>query len=233
MTIELHQFRTLPGFPNLSPFCMKVETWLRMAGLDYRVVVELGPHKGPLGKLPFVRDRGETIADSHSIIERLARTYGKDLDAGLDARQRATARAFDRLLSEHLYWAMVYGRWVDEAAWQGTRAVFFGSLPWPLRSLLPGFARRGMTAQLKGHGLGRHSRDEVLRRAAQDLQALADLLGDQPYFFGDQPTTLDAGAYAFLANAYAAPIETAVKPLVATHPNLVAYCERVRLRYFN
>ena len=233
MTIELHQFRTLPGFPNFSPFCMKVETWLRMAGLDYRVAVELGPHKGPLGKLPFVRDGGETIADSHSIIARLAQKHGRDLDASLSAEQRATRHAFDRLLSEHLYWAMVHARWVDDAAWPQVRALFFGSLPWPLKSLLPRFARRGMIAQLKSHGLGRHPRDEIYARAAQDLQALADQLGEQPYFLGAQPTTLDAAAYAFLANAYAAPITTAMRPLVAAHPNLVAYCERMRTRYFS
>lgn len=232
MTIELHQFRTQPGFPNFSPFCMKVETWLRMAGLDYRIVIESDPRKGPLGKLPFVVDNGETIADSHSIIARLAQKHACDLDAALSAPQRATLHAFDRLLSEHLYWAMVHARWVDEAAWQQTRALFFGTLPWPLRVLLPPLARHGMITQLKGHGLGRHPRDEIHRRAAQDLQALADLLGTQPFFFGAQPTSLDAAAYAFLANAYAAPIETALRPLVAVHPNLVAYCERIRSRYF-
>lgn len=232
MTIELHQFATTGGFPNLSPFCMKVETWLRLAGLDYRVVVEAGPHKGPLGKLPFVRDGGDTIADSHSIIEQLGARHGRDLDAALTPQQKAVARAFERLISEHLYWALVYFRWADEPAWRATRALFFGALPQPLRALLPKLARRGMLAELKGHGLGRHPRAEIVRRAQQDLQALADQLGEQPYFMGDAPTTLDAAAYAFLANAYAAPIETAARPLVAAHPNLVAYVARLQARCF-
>ena len=31
--IKLFQFPPAFGLPNASPFCMKLETWLRMAGL--------------------------------------------------------------------------------------------------------------------------------------------------------------------------------------------------------
>ncbi|WP_043112216.1 glutathione S-transferase family protein [Solimonas flava] len=231
MTIELHQYASPAGWPNLSPFCMKVETWLRLAGLDYRVAVQRMPN-GPLGKLPVVKDDGEIIADSHSIIERLAAKYGKDLDAGLDARQRAAARAFERLINEHLYWALLHFRWIDDGGWAQTRRVLFAALPAPLRLAIGPLARRGVRAQLKGHGLGRHPRAEILRRAAQDVQALADWLGERPYFMGAQPTTLDASAYGFLGNLHDAPIDTPLKGIVAAHPNLVAYCARMHAHCF-
>lgn len=231
MSIELLQFHSPRGWPNISPFCMKTETWLRLAGLDYRVVPQAIPN-GPLGKLPAVRDGGETIADSHCIIEQLAAKYGKDLDAGLDARQRAAARAFERLINEHLYWAIVYFRWIDPPGWTQTQKLLFARLPAPLRFVVPRLAQRGVRAQLKGQGLGRHPREEILRRTAQDLQALADWLGEKPYFMGESPTTLDASAYGFLGNMYAAPIVTPLRDLVAAHPNLVAYCERLRARCF-
>lgn len=35
--IELHQFRPFWGLPNASPFCMKVETYLRFRGIPYKV----------------------------------------------------------------------------------------------------------------------------------------------------------------------------------------------------
>ena len=37
--IKLYQFKRTFGLPNMSPFCMKVETWLRMAGLEYETVL--------------------------------------------------------------------------------------------------------------------------------------------------------------------------------------------------
>lgn len=35
--IYLYQFTRTPVLPSLSPYCLKVETWLRLAGLKYEV----------------------------------------------------------------------------------------------------------------------------------------------------------------------------------------------------
>jgi len=36
--IKLYQFAPAFGLPNASPFCMKMETYLRMAGLPFELV---------------------------------------------------------------------------------------------------------------------------------------------------------------------------------------------------
>ena len=36
--IKLFQFPHMFGIPNLSPFCCKLETWLRIAQIPYEVV---------------------------------------------------------------------------------------------------------------------------------------------------------------------------------------------------
>jgi hypothetical protein len=50
--------------PNLSSFCCKMETWLRIAGVPYEVFDVTDPRKGPRSKKPFIEDASVRIADS-------------------------------------------------------------------------------------------------------------------------------------------------------------------------
>ena len=52
--ITLHQFARVWDIPNLSPFCSKVETYLRMAGIPYEVADAIPP-TAPKGKLPYTK----------------------------------------------------------------------------------------------------------------------------------------------------------------------------------
>lgn len=232
MSIKLHQFPTALGVPNLSPFCMKVEVWLRLAGLDYEIKWTPNPGKGPKGKLPFIRDDGNVIADSQHIIEYLEKTYDTRLDANLSADQKAIAHAFGHMLSEHTYFALLYHRWINPAVWPITRSMFFGPLPPGLRQAASAYVQRKTRRDLHGQGLGRHSPEEIDRRAGQDLAALAEDPDVKLYFMGDKPTNIDAAIYAFLANMWEIELDTPLKALVGRHKNLVAYCDRMRGRCF-
>lgn len=232
--ITLHQFNPAFGLPNGSPFCMKVETWLRMAGLPFEAppmtLSALG--RAPKGKMPYIVDGGTTVADSTFIIDYLKATYGDPLDGWLTAEQRAVALAFQRLMEENLYWALLHTRWFDDAGWALTRPAFFDNLPIPLRWIIPPLARRGLRQQIHGQGMGRHSVADILAIGRRDLTAVADFLGDKLYLLGEQPCTLDATAYAFLANLLWAPQESPLKTHAQQYPQLEAYCQRMRQRYY-
>ena len=77
--IKLYQFKPAWGLPNPSPFCMKVETYLRMAGLPYEAINGALPFKAPKKKLPYIEDGTQLIADSGFILEYLKATHGDPL----------------------------------------------------------------------------------------------------------------------------------------------------------
>ncbi len=230
--IKLYQFAPAFGLPNASPFCMKVETYLRMAQLPYECPRGASLRKAPKGKMPYIEDGDQRIADSGFIVAYLKQTYGDKLDAHLGARERAVALSVQRLFEEHLYWAAVYSRWVDDAGFKVSSQIFFAKMPPLLKQVVPHLARRGMRQQMHGHGMGRHSRDEIYAMGSRDIEALAHILGDQSYFMGDQPTSLDAVAYAFLATLMWIPIASPLLDQTKKFPQLEAYCQRIKARFY-
>ncbi|MBE0623772.1 MAG: glutathione S-transferase family protein [Burkholderiales bacterium] len=211
---------------------MKLETYLRMAGLPYELVNSGDVMKAPKRKLPYIDDGGTIVSDTSFIIEYLKGRYGDPLDAALSPRDRALATAFQRLLEENLYWAVVHTRWVQEDGWALTRQAFFGGLPVPLRWIIPPLARRGMLSEMRGQGIGRHSVQEIHAIGCRDVTAIADFLADKQYMLGEQPSSLDAAAYAFLANLLWAPVDSPIRHHAQGLPKLDAYCQRMKARYY-
>ena len=87
-------------------------------------------------------------------------------------------------------------------------------------------------ASTGGHGMGRHSEDEIFAIGRRDVDALADFLADKPFMLGKEPSSLDATAHAFLANLLWAPVESPIRRHAQARPNLEAYCQRMKARYY-
>jgi len=230
--IKLYQFSPAWGLPNPSPFCMKVETYLRMVGLPYETINGALPFKAPKKKLPYIEDGRQLIADSGFILEYLKKIYGDPLDTALSDADRVIAHALRRLFEENLYWVALYTRWMEESIYVETRQVFFGGIPSMVRDLIAGRIRREIRRSLVAQGMGRHSREEIYEIGKADLNAISLWLGDKSFFMGATPTSLDAIAYAFLANILVPPLESPLKDHAISLPNLRAYCERMKTQYY-
>lgn len=231
--ITLYQFGPAWGIPNPGQFNVKVETYLRMTDLPYEVVETL-PLNGPKGKLPFIEDDGQQIADSRFIIEHLKNKYGDPLDNGLSSEQRAISTAMQRLLEEHLYWVGMYARWqYSDENWQINKKAIFGGLPPAIRDIVALVYRRLIIRkQIYGHGTGRHNATEIFQLGQVDLDALSAFLAEKPYFMGDKPTSLDASAFGILINTVCSPIESPAKEYGLNQVNLPAYCDRMMTEFF-
>ena len=236
--IKLYAAAPAWDVPNVSPFVLKVDCYLRMVGLPYELVSFESPAEFaqlPKGKMPCIEDRGQKIADSGFILEYLQTTYGDPLgEQRLSPHDQALALGMRRLMEEHLYWAIVYARWMEDPIWEQFKHILFGRYgygPAELEAAATQY-RDIVRTYLHGQGLGRHSRQEVYALGKADLTALSAFLEDKPYFLGKEPTALDATAYGFVANilyvGYETPLETHVKTL----PNLRAYGDRMRQRYY-
>eukprot|EP00761_Pharyngomonas_kirbyi_P005546 gb/GECH01005551.1/.p1 GENE.gb/GECH01005551.1/~~gb/GECH01005551.1/.p1 ORF type:complete len:145 (+),score=26.25 gb/GECH01005551.1/:1-435(+) len=97
---------------SYSPFCLKVELFLRANNIPYETDFSLSVlQKAPKGKLPYIKYRGKITPDSSLIISELIRIHGGP-DTELTAKQRALGVCVQRLVEDHLYWYLVYVRWI-------------------------------------------------------------------------------------------------------------------------
>lgn len=239
--VYLYQFTRTPLLPSMSPYCLKVETWLRLAGLKYENVDHKLKLRSKKGQLPFVEVNGEEVADSAIIIKELAQRYEKDLDAGLTQEQRNIAHAMISMLENHLIWVLLFWRSKNpDLMIKGYKV----NLQHALGSRLPNavlnflfkfqFGRKG-AKKVKAQGLGVHKPEEIEEFGKQDLKVLSELLADKPFFFGDEPTTLDCVAFSVLAQVHyiSDEVKYALKEFMQENcPNLVGHVSRIKERCF-
>lgn len=229
--ITLYTFGPAFGLPDPSPFVTKAEVLLKLAGLPYRTDTN-GLRGAPKGKLPYIDDDGEKIADSTFIRWHIEKKYGVEFDPGLGAEQRATAWAFEKMLEDHLYWTLVHARWIDDANFARGPIRFFDRVPAPLRPLVLALIRRRVRGMLHAHGMGRHNAAEIAALGARSIDAIATHLGDKPFFMGAEPTGVDATVFAFAAGALCPQFETPLRAAAERHENLRCYVARMTGRFY-
>jgi len=239
--VYLYQFSRTPLLPSLSPFCLKVECWLRLAGIKYENVDHKMKYRSKKGQLPFVEVNGEEIADSTIIIKELSKRYGHDLDAALTPEQKNIAHATISMVENHLAWVVMWWRTkYPELVLKGYKV----NLQHALGTRIPNgilnflfkfaFGRKG-TKKVKAQGMGVHSAEEINNFGQGDLKVLSDMLSDKPFFFGDEPTNLDVVVFAQLAQIYFIDKEVTYSLrdyMSESCPNLVGHVNRMKERCF-
>ena len=221
--ITLHQYPAAFNLSSLSPFCIKVEFYLKAAKIPYQIQVERNPARGPKGKMPFIVDANQTIADSSFILEHLMTEEFQITDP----LEEAQAVAFKTMIEESLYFILLYSRWVDEAGYKIIQNEFIPLFPPLIGRPFLAFIRSNLTRQAKAQGLGRHSVAEVYALGEKQLAALSTLLGDKNYFFQNKLTYFDATSFAFLHTILEQPIESPLKIALRQHTNLCDYVKRM------
>ncbi|MEJ0085762.1 MAG: glutathione S-transferase family protein [Pseudomonadota bacterium] len=229
--ITLYTFGQYFGLPDPSPFVMKCEMLLKLAKLEYQTNTR-GFGKAPKGKLPYIDDNGAIVADSTLIRMYLEQKYAIDFDRTLSQRDRGIAWGLEKMLEDHVYWAVVYWRWMIDANFDRGPRGFFKRAPAIIRPIIVKLVRRSVRSKLHGHGLGRHSEAEMTAMTSRAFEALSQILGGNKYLMGDEPCGADATAFAFIASSLTKTFESPLQAKVASLQNLVAYHERMMAEFY-
>ena len=201
------------GLPSLSPECVAVEAYLRLAGLRFTAEDCKTPYASS-GQLPALDACADVVGGSdgkddqsnrdhtgalaaHRITSHLRRKVA-DLDAHVvTAKDRASLAAYLALVEARVASATTYFTWIDRDRFtRHTRDAYGRAFPAPLSYILPWLWRRQALAQMPGH-----DEDRVASGVRDAYAALTARLvdGGGAYLMGDTPTSVDALAFAHLA----------------------------------
>lgn len=229
--MKLQVFGPNFGLIDPSQFCLKGLTLMRMSGLEHQTA-PADFKKAPKGKFPVLDDAGEIVPDSTLIRFHLEAKHNVDFDSGVSAEGAAIGWAFEKLCEDHLYWAIVYDRWmVDTNFDRGPRHIF-NSVPLPIRALIIRMIRRKVRKDLWSHGFGRYSPVERLAIVTRGVRALAERLSHTPFIGGEKPCGSDAAVFGCIASLLTDFFDSALNDEARRHPSLMAYRDRMMALYF-
>ena len=197
--VILHMFPRNALSPSLSPYALKLETFLRMHDVKYKVEHNVPIHPGTK-KCPWITLNGEDVADSQQIIEYLTETLSlvPKYDLERNHKDKIFARGLRSILEDHFNFCvmskrMIHGKYEDVAP-------FFPTIV-NVKMVQNFIAQRIMKdigSQAKAQGIGRLPKETVLKMANEDLEIVSLALGEKNFIMGDEPSELDCAIFAFL-----------------------------------
>jgi glutathione S-transferase len=136
------------------------------------------------------------------------------------------------MLEDHIYWVMVYWRWMKDDNFERGPAKIFKRVPAFVRPLVKWRVRGKVRRNLHGHGISRHNEAEMTALSDRAFDALSQLLGDSKYLMGNEPCGADATAFAFIAGASSPVFESPAHAKARSLPNLTAYRDRMMAEFY-
>ncbi|GAB1608545.1 failed axon connections homolog [Argonauta hians] len=225
-TIILHLIPRIKEAPNISPFAIKLETYLRMAKLPYQV--EYTAKLSPKNKSPWITYNGEVVSDSQFIIEYLNKKFNIDLNSNLTAEQQGIARAMQKMVEENLFWALALIRFVYCYSDPSLQKLI------PVPKIVIWNVKRIILKQSYCQGLGRHSQSEVEKIAMEDLKALSHFIGEKKFLMGEEPCETDCAIFGIIAVTRQMPESSICTKMIedGIYPNLTKYFDRLKDLYW-
>ncbi|XP_061185655.1 failed axon connections homolog isoform X2 [Saccostrea echinata] len=224
-TVIHHTIPRGPFAPSLTPFALKLETYLRMAKVPYQNEFDSVVNRNSKGKLTWIEYNGEEVADSEFCIKFINKTLNIDLDKDFTDEEKAIAYSFQKVAEEYFYWALFLQRWV----YDGEGEVFkYIKIPWIFRKI----GKRGAIKQAHAQRIGRHSQEEVQTLIFECLQNFSSFLGKKKFLLGEKPCQADCAVFGILSQCYWHGFGSFTEQEFKKFENLCSYCERMKAEFW-
>ncbi|KAI8673950.1 hypothetical protein NCS55_00717400 [Fusarium keratoplasticum] len=187
------------GNPSYNPSCLKWQTVLKMAGIDFEVVPS-NNHASPSGALPFLLPPSSPSPRPSAPLtgEKIHKYAREHAVRELPVVASPRIEAYHALLTQRIRPAWLYALYLLPA-----NAPLLGSLYLPssifLRTPIHHTLHAAATAEiLKTTRRATISKSRLFDDATIALQALSAVLNEDEWFFGaDEPSLFDADVFAY------------------------------------
>ncbi|MGB8221267.1 MAG: glutathione S-transferase family protein [Polyangiales bacterium] len=200
---------------DMSYFSGKMEAYLRYKEIpferrvvDMRVLRrEILPATG-LMKVPALRlANGQWLKDTTPMIDWLECQYPEPAVIPTDPVVRFISKLVEDYADEWCWRAALYWRWqpVESRKLLMRRIGHEVLADFPAPKWLAGwyYGRRQMATYLRGDGLSPETEPQIRRHYLDLLDAMSQILRDQPYLLGSHPTLVDIGMFGPMFRHYA------------------------------
>ena len=185
-----------PPCHDLSPFLVKLQTFLHIHRLDYAKRKVSNDDTAVMDAAWIMYD-GKVYEDVDEAIRAISRKNDIDMDLHLRPEQRAMSTMLDRMLNHHLYYLILIDRWVlnrGHFAWNLFPAPLKTNWlsKWLLRQTLNSVADKiEDMSQYYEH-------EKLVQGTLQDVQCVEDFLQNKPFIMGTRVSLSDCTVFAFL-----------------------------------
>lgn len=229
--MELYIWPSDFGLPSIETKCLQFMACAKFCAAPVSVIPSCSPWKCKKGVYPvFVNKAVDENSEVTEFDEFAAilRKSAQDvvLDNELTLAERCEFDAFSSLMLHYFYPAQLHFLWIDHWNYSTVTAHWYSSqllFPYGLYYLERG--RRRAQAYVAACG---RSEAQLIRDAIMAINLLSAKLGDNKYFYGDRPSSLDALIFGYLAPILKLPLPSdRLQQHILGCPNLVRFIESI------
>lgn len=232
-TVILHTWPRMKFIPQMDPFSLKVETYLRANDIPYKLDEE--SKNGPKGDscIPWIEYNDKRLADHDVITKYLSGTLNKDMNEHLSMVDKEKATEIQKWLENRTYWVTYHTRWY--VYWDDMLVNLF-ECPTYVNNLIRRPARLYQKIITKKHGIDGKSDDEVNAMLVEDLRKFSDILGEKDFVMGNHISEVDCIAFSIISQIrWCWPKESPGHQLLTggEMQNVMDYLDRIRNLYWS